>query len=94
MASLVKPSPNREFKGKAMINLRDKGAELWDKANRPQRVTFVVVLIALIALLPFAGSFSITSFLNTPISSYEAVLVYAVGMFVRSEEHTSELQSH
>ena len=65
-----------------MINLRDKGAELWDKANRTQRVIFAIVLVALISLLPFAGGFSLTSFLNTPISSYEAVLVYPVGMFV------------
>jgi branched-chain amino acid transport system permease protein len=65
-----------------MINLRDKGAELWERANRPQRTIFVIVLIALIALLPFAGAFPFTSFLNTPISSYEAVLVYPVGMFV------------
>lgn len=65
-----------------MINLRDKGAELWERASRPQRTIFVLILIALITLLPFAGGFSLTSFLNTPISSYEAVLVYPVGMFV------------
>jgi branched-chain amino acid transport system permease protein len=65
-----------------MINLRDKGAEVWERANRPQRTIFVIVLIGLIALLPFAGSFPFTSILNTPISSYEAVLVYPVGMFV------------
>jgi branched-chain amino acid transport system permease protein len=65
-----------------MINLRDKGAEVWERANRVQRTVFVLVLIALIALLPFAGAWPFTSFLNTPISSYEAVLVYPVGMFV------------
>ena len=65
-----------------MINLRDKGAELWERANRIQRSIFVIFLVCLIALLPFAGDFAFTSILNTPISSYEAVLVYPVGMFV------------
>lgn len=65
-----------------MINLRDKGAEYWERANRLQRTIFSIVVIALVALLPLAGGWSITSFLNTPISSYEAVLVYPVGMFV------------
>lgn len=65
-----------------MINLRDKGAEIWERANRIQRTIFVVSLVFLVALLPYAGDFSFTSILNTPISSYEAVLVYPVGMFV------------
>ena len=65
-----------------MINLRDKGAEIWERASRVQRIIFVVLLIGLISLLPFAANNPITSFLNTPISSYEAVLVYPVGMFV------------
>lgn len=65
-----------------MINLRDLGAQKWEKWNRPKRTTFVLVLIGVIALLPYAGDFSFTSFLNTPISSYQAVLVYPVGMFV------------
>ena len=65
-----------------MVNLRDKGAEIWERANRIQRTIFVVLLVFLVALLPYAGDFSFTSILNTPISSYEAVLVYPVGMFV------------
>ena len=65
-----------------MINLRDKGAEIWERSNRIQRTIFVIALIALAALLPYAHNFAFTSFLNTPISSYEAVLVYPVGMFV------------
>ncbi len=65
-----------------MINIRDKGAELWETWNRPKRITFVLVLIGLVGLLPYAGDFSFTSILNTPISSYQAVLVYPVGMFV------------
>jgi branched-chain amino acid transport system permease protein len=64
------------------FNLRDKGADIWAKWNRPTRVTFVLVLIFLIGLLPFAASWGPTSFLNTPITSYENVLVYPVGMFV------------
>jgi branched-chain amino acid transport system permease protein len=65
-----------------MINLRDKGAAVWENWGRPQRVAFAVILIAIVGLLPFGGDFSFTSFLNTPVSSYQAVLVYPVGMFV------------
>ena len=82
MVFLVKPLRSREFKEVIVINLRDKGAEIWERSNRIQRTIFVVVLIALIALLPFAANFPVTSILDTPISSYEAVLVYPVGMFV------------
>lgn len=65
-----------------MINIRDRGAELWENWNRPKRTTFVILLLAVIVLLPFAGDYSFSSFLNTPISSYQAVLVYPVGIFV------------
>ena len=65
-----------------MINLRDKGAEIWENANRPKRVAIALTTILLAGLLPFASDFPITSILDTPISSYEAVLVYPVGMFV------------
>lgn len=65
-----------------MSNLRDQGAEFWAKWDRPRRVTFVFASIAVAASLPFAGNFSITNILNTPISSYQDVLVYPVGMFV------------
>ena len=64
------------------FNLRDRGAELWEKWNRPQRTVFVLFTIGVVALLPFAGNFSITSILNTPTSSYQAVLVYPVGMYI------------
>jgi branched-chain amino acid transport system permease protein len=64
------------------FNLRDKGAELWESWNRPKRVIFVVIVLALVALLPYAGDFSFTSILNTPTASYQAVLVYPVGMYV------------
>jgi branched-chain amino acid transport system permease protein len=65
-----------------MINLRDKGAQLWEGWNRPKRVTFAVIAVAMVGLLPFGGDFSFTSILNTPVSSYQSVLVYPVGMFV------------
>ena len=65
-----------------MINLRDKGAEIWEKANRPKRVAIAISAIFIAGLLPYASQFPITSVLDTPISSYEAVLVYPVGMFV------------
>jgi len=64
------------------FNLRDRGAELWENWSRPQRTIFVLVTIGLVALLPYAGNFSITSFLNTPTASYQAVLVYPVGMYI------------
>jgi len=65
-----------------MINIRDKGASIWENWNRTKRVTFVLILISALALLPYAGTFPLTSFLNTPITSYQAVLVYPIAMFV------------
>ncbi|MEY3373484.1 MAG: hypothetical protein RIT18_115, partial [Actinomycetota bacterium] len=38
-----------------MINLRDKGAEIWERANRPQRVLMAISFIAMAAALPFLG---------------------------------------
>lgn len=64
-----------------MINLRDKGAELWENWNRPKRVTFVLFVLTLAFLLPFGADFGPTSFLNTPITSFENVLVYPIAMF-------------
>ena len=64
------------------FNLRDWGASHWAGWDRPRRVIFVLAVIALVALLPFAGNFSFTNILNTPISSYADVLVYPIGMFV------------
>jgi branched-chain amino acid transport system permease protein len=64
------------------FNLRDKGAEIWSNWNKPTRIIFAVVVIFLVGLLPFAATWGPTSFLNTPITSYENVLVYPVGMFV------------
>ena len=63
-------------------NLRDKGAEIWASWSRPTRTLFVLVSIALVGLLPYATKFGPTSFLNTPITSFQNVLVYPVGMFI------------
>ena len=65
-----------------MINLRDKGAQIWEGWNRASRTLFVLVVIALATLMPFAASWGPTSFLNTPITSFQDVLVYPVGMFI------------
>ena len=59
-------------------NLRDFGAGIWENASRPKRVAIALISIGFVALLPFMGA----SFLATPIASYDAVLVYPVGMFV------------
>ena len=59
-------------------NLRDWGAGIWERANRPKRVAIAISSIILVGLLPFAGA----SWLATPIASYDAVLVYPVGIFV------------
>jgi len=59
-------------------NLRDLGAALWERSNRLQRTSIALLIIFLVALLPFAGG----SFLATPIAAYDAVLVYPVGVFV------------
>ena len=64
------------------FNLRDKGAEIWAGWSRPVRTVFVLAFIVLIGLMPFAASWGPTSFLNTPITSFQNVLVYPVGMFI------------
>jgi branched-chain amino acid transport system permease protein len=60
------------------FNLRDKGADLWDSSPKPVRVAIASSAMIFAICLPFMGG----TFLNTPISSYEAVLVYPVGLFV------------
>jgi branched-chain amino acid transport system permease protein len=59
-------------------NLRDFGANIWEKSNRIQRVAMSLTVIFLVGLLPFAGN----GILATPISAYDAVLVYPVAIFV------------
>ena len=61
-----------------MINLRDKGAEVWENQGRAGRVAIAVGGIAIAASLPFMGG----TILNTPIADYESVLVYPIAMFV------------
>ena len=64
------------------FNLRDRGAAIWSGWKLPQRVAFALTMILLAGLLPFAGNYSFSNFLNTPISNFADVLVYPVGMFV------------
>jgi len=65
-----------------MINLRDKGAEIWEGWNKPTRTAFAAVVIFVAFLIPFSGTFPLTSFLNTPLVSFQAILVYPVGMYI------------
>jgi len=61
-----------------MINLRDKGAAIWEKQGRFGRIGIALVGVALVVALPFMGG----TILNTPIADYESVLVYPIAMFV------------
>jgi len=61
-----------------MINLRDWGADLWDRSGRLTRVVIAIGAIAIAASLPFLGG----TFLNTPVAEYESVLVFPIAIFV------------
>jgi branched-chain amino acid transport system permease protein len=61
-----------------MINLRDFGADLWERSNKFTRILIAVTSIALVATLPFLGG----TFLNTPVAEYESVLVFPIAIFV------------
>ena len=61
-----------------MINIRDKGAEVWENSGRTGRIAIATLAFAVVASLPFMGG----TILNTPIASYESVLVYPIAMFV------------
>ena len=61
-----------------MINLRDKGASIWEAASGWQRRLLVITVIAVIYLMPFLNN----PLLNTPGSLYQSVLFYPVGMFI------------
>ena len=61
-----------------MLNLRDVGADFWDRSGRPVRVFIVLGAIAMAASLPFLGG----TFLNTPIADYGSVLVFPIAIFV------------
>ena len=60
------------------MNLRDLGAGVWERSNRPVRVAIVLVTLFLICLLPYAGG----TFLATPVAAFDSVLVYPIAMFV------------
>jgi branched-chain amino acid transport system permease protein len=64
------------------FNLRDKGAAIWAGWNRITRTIFVIAMIVVAGLLPFAAAWGPTSFLDTPIASYQNVLVFPIGMFI------------
>jgi branched-chain amino acid transport system permease protein len=61
-----------------MINLRDKGAEIWESQGRLGRIGIALGGVAIAASLPFMGG----TILNTPIADYESVLVYPIAMYV------------
>jgi len=61
-----------------MINLRDKGAEIWERQGGLGRVVIALGGVAIAAALPFMGG----TILNTPIADYESVLVYPIAMYV------------
>ena len=61
-----------------MLNLRDVGADFWDRSGRPVRVLIVLGAIAIAASMPFLGG----TFLNTPIADYGSVLVFPIAIFV------------
>jgi len=69
-------------KHKKGFNLRDWGANLWEGWPRSIRTVFVFAVILVVVMLPYAGNFSFTSILNTPSASYQAILVYPVGMYI------------
>ena len=61
-----------------MINLRDKGASMWESSSPWQRRLLVVTVIAVIYAMPFLNN----PLINTPGSLYQSVLFYPVGMFI------------
>lgn len=61
-----------------MINLRDRGAAMWESSSRWQRRILVATVIIVIYVMPFLNN----PLLNTPGSLYQSVLFYPVGMFI------------
>ena len=61
-----------------MINLRDKGAAIWERQSRLGRIGIALGGVAIAAALPFMGG----TILNTPIADYESVLVYPIAMYL------------
>jgi len=61
-----------------MINLRDKGAAIWESQGRLGRIGIAIGAVVIVVALPFMGG----TILNTPIADYESVLVYPIAMYV------------
>ena len=63
---------------KSSLNLRDKGAEYWERSPKWRRVALAVFFIAICYALPFLNN----PLINTPGSDFQSVLFYPVGMYV------------
>jgi len=63
---------------KQRINLRDRGAEYWERSPRWRRVAMSIFFIAICYALPFLNN----PLINTPGSDFQSVLFYPVGMYV------------
>ncbi len=63
---------------KSTLNLRDKGAEYWERSPKWRRVALAVFFIAICYALPYLNN----PLLNTPGSDFQSVLFYPVGMYV------------
>ena len=60
------------------INLRDKGAEFWERSPKWRRVMMAISFIGFFYALPFLNK----PLINTPGSDFQSVLFYPVGMYV------------
>jgi branched-chain amino acid transport system permease protein len=63
---------------KQRINLRDRGAEYWERSPKWRRVAMSIFFIAICYALPFLNN----PLINTPGSDFQSVLFYPVGMYV------------
>jgi branched-chain amino acid transport system permease protein len=63
---------------KSRLNLRDRGAEYWERSPKWRRVALAIFFIAICYALPFLNN----PLINTPGSDFQSVLFYPVGMYV------------
>jgi branched-chain amino acid transport system permease protein len=63
---------------KSRVNLRDRGAEYWERSPKWRRVAMAISFIAFFYALPFLNN----PLINTPGSDFQSVLFYPVGMYV------------
>ena len=63
---------------KQSFNLRDRGAQYWDRSPKWRRVALAIFFIAICYALPFLNN----PLINTPGSDFQSVLFYPVGMYV------------